>query len=129
MRNEIEIYSLAEWETFWAVIHNFLGWSHECTYDLPLKPGIYKPEERRKELLKKVVERGGKLHINHLFEPFVDAELPQYRRKFYDNGIRLIKDILTIDGMDVDWDIPDSEKQTLLSFSPPLYDRIFFGPK
>ena len=29
---EIEIFSLGEWEAFWAVIHNFLGWAHECTY-------------------------------------------------------------------------------------------------
>jgi len=122
---EIEIYSLGEWDVFWAVIHNFLGFAHKCTYSLDLKPSPLRPDEMRRELLNMVVEKEGKLHIYHLFEPFVEADLPQYARKFYDNGMKLIKEIIHCDGLEVEWDIPAEEKLTLLRFSPPLYDRIF----
>lgn len=83
------------------------------------------PDEMRKELLQKVVEKGGRLHIHHIFEPFVNSEYPQYQRKFYDNGLKLIRDILKTDGLEVEWDIPDSEKKTLLNYSPPLYNKMF----
>jgi hypothetical protein len=61
----------------------------------------------------------------HLFEPFVNSEYTQYQRKFYDNGIKLIRDIIKTDGLEVEWDIPDSEKETLLKYSPPLYNKMF----
>lgn len=124
---EIEIWSLAEWEVFWAVIHNFLGWSHSCTYMTSddLKPHNHNLEEIRKETLRKVAEKGGKLHVNHLFEPFVHSDLPQSERHFYDNGIRLMRLILKTEGLEVVWDIPDTEKEILLSYSPPLYHKIF----
>lgn len=122
---DLEIYTLAEWDTFWAVIHNFLGWAHKCTYGFILEPRKTNPDEMRKELLQKVVEKGGRLHIHHLFEPFVNSEYPQYQRKFYDNGLNLIRDILKTDGLEVEWDIPDEEKETLLNYSPPLYHKLF----
>lgn len=123
---EIEIYSLAEWEVFWAVIHNFLGWAHESSYNPPrLEPIAYNPQDRLKELLQKVVEKGGKLHIYHLFEPFVASEYPQYQRKYNDNGMRLIRLIRNTKGLIVDWDIMDYEKDVLLRNSPPLYYALF----
>lgn len=122
---QIDIYSLGEKDVFWAVIHNFLGWAHECTYGLRLEPYNYNPEERYKELLRDVVKKGGTLHISHLFKPFVDSDMPQYQRKFFDNGIRLIRLIVKTEGLIVDWDINDTEKDVLQRFSPPLYDRIF----
>lgn len=123
---EIEIYSLGEWEVFWAVIHNFLGWAHESSYNPPcLEPISYDPQDRLKELLQKVVEKEGKLHIYHIFEPFVKSELPQYQRRYYDNGIRLIRLICNTKGLIVDWDIMDYEKDILLRNSPPFYYAIF----
>lgn len=123
---EIEIYSLAEWEVFWAVIHNFLGWAHESSYNPPrLEPIAYNPQDRLKELLQKVVEKGGELHIYHLFEPFVASEFPQYQRKYNDNGMRLIRLIRNTKGLIVDWDIMDYEKDVLLRNSPPLYYALF----
>lgn len=124
---EIEIFSLGEWEVFWAVIHNFLGWAHECTYytSRSFKSSHYNPDERRRELLRKVVEKDGRLHIYHLFEPFVSSDLPQYNRKFTDNGMRLIRLLIKTDELIVDWDISDAEKEILQRYSPPLYDRIF----
>lgn len=124
---EIEIFSLGEWEAFWAVIHNFLGWAYECTYPTTQTYKSHKIdyEDRHKKLLQKVVEKGGKLHIYHLFEPFVDSDLPQYQRKFVDNGMRLIRYIVKTDGLVVDWDINDDEKDIIFRYSPPLYNRIF----
>ena len=56
---DLEIYTLAEWDTFWSIIHNFLGWAHECTYGYILQSMTISPDEMRKELLQKVVEKGG----------------------------------------------------------------------
>lgn len=123
---EIEIYSLGEWEVFWAVIHNFLGWAHESSYNPPsLKPISYDPQDRFKELLQKVAEKDGKLHIHHFFEPFVASEFPQYQRMYFDNGMRLIKLIRNTKGLAVNWDIMDYEKDILLRNSPPLFYAIF----
>lgn len=123
---EIEIYSLGEWEVFWAVIHNFLGWAHESSYNPPRhEPITYNPQDRLKELLQKVEERDGEMHIYHLFELFVSSEFPQYQKKYYDNGLRLIRLIHNTKGLRVDWDIMDYEKDILLRNSPPLYYAIF----
>jgi hypothetical protein len=77
------------------------------------------------ELLQKVADKGGVLHIHHLFEPFVPSDLSQYQRRFTDNGMRLIRTIIKIEGLQVNWDVCDAEKEILQRYSPPLYCRIF----
>ena len=124
---KIEIYSLAEADVFWAIIKNFLGWSYECSYPTSQtwKPHNIEPREHLKELLRKVVEKGGYLHVYHLFTPFVESDLVQYNRHFIDNGLELIRYIVKTDGLEVEWDVDDSCKETLMRMSPPLYYRLF----
>ena len=124
-KKEIDIYTLAEWDVFWAVLHNFLGWAKQCTYSLPLEPRNYDPESERESLLIWVATRGGVLHIHHLFKPFVDSDLPQYQRKFTDNAMQLIHRIFKIEHLCVIWEIEEEEKKKLRSISPILYERIF----
>ena len=39
--------------------------------------------------------------------------------------MRLIRYIVKTDGLVVDWDINDDEKDIIFRYSPPLYNRIF----
>lgn len=128
MKKEIEIYSLAESSTFWALMHNFLGWAPRCTCGIILKHKKgWNQEEECRDILRKVADAGGELHIYHLFTPFMKHELDVYNRRFYDNGIRLIRFILHTDNLKVVWDIDEDEKSFLRSYSPPLYDRLFIS--
>lgn len=126
MKKEIEIYSLAEAPTFWALMHNFLGWAPQCTCGIILKHKKgWNQEEERRDILRKVADAGGELHIYHLFTPFMKHELDVYNRRFYDEGLRLIRFILHTDGIKVIWDIDEEEKSFLRRYSPPLFDRLF----
>lgn len=128
MKKEIEVYSLAEAPAFWALMHNFLGWAPRCTLGIILRHRKGRdPEEEHREILRKVAAAGGELHIYHLFTPFMKHELDVYNRRFYDNGIRLIRLILRTDGLKVIWDIGEEDRSFLRSYSPPLYDRIFIN--
>lgn len=130
MKKEIEIYSLAEAPTFWAMMHNFLGWAPCCTYGIIWKDEKgWNPEEERRDILRKVAAAGGELHIYHLFTPFVKHKLDTYNRNFYDNGLQLIRLILHTEGLKVIWNINEEEKSFLRSYSPPLYNRLFINNK
>ena len=127
MKEKIEIYTLAEDKVFWAVIKNFLGWSYECTYPTSQtwKVPFFNQEEQNMIMLRKVAEKGGRLHVYHLFTPFKESDLPQYNRRFIANAVRLMRFIVRTDGLEVEWDVSESCKETLIRNSPPLYYRIF----
>lgn len=121
----IDIYTLAEGPTFWAVICNYLGWAPTCTYGYDImKPRRVDPKVERLDMLARVKGMGATITVHHLFEPFREPEIKHCQRKHIDDALTLIRLIIK-SGINVVWDILPSEREFLLRYSPPLYWRMF----
>lgn len=123
---ELNIYTLAEGPTFWAVVCNYIGWAPRCTYGYDfMKVRKIDEEAEKLDMLAKVKGMGATINVRHLFEPFREPELQYCMRKHYDDALSLIRNIIK-SGVKVVWDeIPSDERDLLLRYSPPLYSRMF----
>ncbi len=130
MDKRLTIFSLAEKDAFLKAVWNFLGWAPDATRGLHGWPLVKRPVMNYTELtVKKLKESGTVLVIKHLFEPFKKPEPDFYINQYYDDGIHLLR-LLLSSGVPFILDIEDKngfdkEKDFLLSVSPPLYDKLF----
>lgn len=130
MDKRLTIFSLAERDAFLKAVWNYLGWAPEATRGLHGWPLVKRTAMNYTELtVNKLKESGTVLVIKHLFEPFKKPEPDFYIREYYDDGFHLLRLLLSKGVpfiLDIeDKDTFDKEKDFLLSFSPPLYDKLF----
>lgn len=133
MNKRLIIFSLAEYTAVMNTIWNHLGWAPQATrglHDFPNKRALMSPEIEILTL-DKLKESGTTLIIKHLFKPFKKPTPEFYMRGYLDTGVRLVK-LLLREKVPFVLDIVQDEEgkeelETLLVFSPPLFDRLFPG--
>jgi len=130
MNKRLTIFSLAEKDAFLKAVWNYLGWAPEATRGLHGRAFVERPIKNYTELtINKLKESGTVLVIKHIFEPFKKPDPDFYMKQYYDDGIRLLKLLLSKDVpfiLDIeDKDGFNKDKDILLLNSPPLYDKLF----
>lgn len=133
MNKRLVIFSLAEYTAVMNTIWNHLGWAPQATsglHDFPNKRPLLGPEIESLTF-EKLKESGTTLIIKHIFKPFQKPKPDYYMRNYFDTGIRLLKLLLRENVpfvLDIVQDEDGKEElETLLVFSPPLFDRLFPG--
>ena len=127
MRIPIYIFSLAEKETFYQVLYNFLGWAPEPTNDTS-----YHMDESIAliQLLNKVRESNGEIRIRHLFRTFTAPAGETERNQHILDAEFLLRHLLSLTVFPVrfELDSDDTEDQNdcgiLAKDNPTLYDRL-----
>ena len=129
----VNIFTLAEKQSFWHLLFNAMEWKPEPTYKrLKLGPGPVVDEDAPLKILKRFIDGGGQIVVKHLFRTFTkDMDDPACSIKYLDDSMAILRLIFSFkEGFPVLWNFDLGDQDTLdeLSFlshtSPPLYNKL-----